>query len=458
MRPELDDTATLQGPVQVPSGDQLAPGTRLDHFRIDKKLGAGGMGEVYLATDLALDRPVAIKVLPPGSSSGDARDRLVREARAQARVHHPNVAHIYYIGEDAGRLYFAMEYIAGGTFAEAGQLAVPDALAAVHAAALGLREAQAQGFLHRDVKPSNLMRDAHGTVKVLDFGLAAGGDAAALEDGPVTQTTIAGTPLYMAPEQARGDAIDLRADIYALGATLYHLVAGKPPFQADSVDELQTLHRSAARPALPRKSSARTDAAAVDALVARMMAPDPAARFASYDELLRAIEMASAQHTKPAGLWVRAIAAFIDFTLVGIIVGVARSVITGDGTGTVGTYVLPALGLVQALAVWRWGTTLGKALFELEIVDVETARRPTLRRALVRSLVLYGPVTATDWLNVAARQLDVTPMFVFSLLVAIAYVGGILALVHASLRVPGKRTPWDRIAGTMVRYRAARRK
>src|SRR5580765_2919935 len=101
VRPELDDTATLAAAPTRPTGE-LTAGLRLDHFRIDRKLGAGGMGEVYLATDLALDRPVAIKVL----ASGIARDRLVREARAQARIQHPNVGHIYFIGEDQGRLYF----------------------------------------------------------------------------------------------------------------------------------------------------------------------------------------------------------------------------------------------------------------------------------------------------------------------------------------------------------------
>ena len=274
-------TATLAAPTQKPtSGTKLASGLRLGHFRIDKELGAGGMGEVYLATDLALDRPVAIMVLPAGTTTGVARDRLIREARAQARVQHPNVAHIYFIGEDAGRLYFAMEYVTGQTLAArlaAGPLPVEDALDVIRGAVQGLREAQRSGFTHRDVKPSNLMVDAHGVVKVLDFGLAASNPSdladGATETGPVPQTSFAGTPLYMAPEQARGDAIDLRADIYALGATLYHLVSGRPPFQADSVVELASMHATAARPPLPRGANPRTSIAAIDALVGRMMAP-----------------------------------------------------------------------------------------------------------------------------------------------------------------------------------------
>ena len=274
MQPELDDTAspdpartkTLAATPRAMPGNTLSAGIRLGHFRIDKQLGAGGMGEVYLASDLALDRPVAIKVLPAGVASGTARERLIREARAQARVQHPNVAHIYFIGEDDGRLYFAMEYVVGKTLAERladGPLAADDALDVIRAAVLGLREAQRSGFTHRDVKPSNLMVDAHGIVKVLDFGLAAG-IPDDVGNGPVEQTSIAGTPLYMAPEQARGEAIDLRADIYALGATLYHLVAGKPPFQADTIagsrrctprrhDRISRAARTRARPS-PRST------------------------------------------------------------------------------------------------------------------------------------------------------------------------------------------------------------
>src|SRR4051812_45070600 len=249
---------------------------RLGHFQISKKLGAGGMGEVYLATDLALDRPVAVKVLPAGTAAGTARDRMIREARAQARVMHSNVAHIYFIGEDAGRLYFAMEYVTGETLADRcarGPVPAEQALAIIHDAVLGLREAQRSGFTHRDVKPSNLMVDGHGVVKVLDFGLAAGAPEHADIDGPVAQTTMAGTPLYMAPEQARGEPVDFRADIYALGATLYQLVSGRPPFQAQTAAELRTLHESAERPSIPRGVVPRMQSTALDALIGKMMAP-----------------------------------------------------------------------------------------------------------------------------------------------------------------------------------------
>ncbi|TMQ06095.1 MAG: serine/threonine protein kinase, partial [Deltaproteobacteria bacterium] len=272
MRPELEDTlAAPRSDPRDPSPSRtatsprvaadeaagLVSGQQLGHFRIERALGAGGMGEVYLGTDLALDRPVAIKVLPAAVARDPVRrDRMVREARAQARVNHPNIGHIYFIGEESGRLYFAMEYVAGRTVADRltdGPLAAEDALAIIRSAALGLREAHKSGITHRDIKPSNLMIDGHGMVKVLDFGLAAG-TPGVLGDGPVAQTSLAGTPLYMAPEQARGEPVDFRADIYALGATLFHLVSGKPPFEADTLDGLLSKHASAERPTLPRRS------------------------------------------------------------------------------------------------------------------------------------------------------------------------------------------------------------
>jgi uncharacterized RDD family membrane protein YckC len=469
VKPELDDTLAAPPPpadrtasagrTPAPSASLVA-GQQLGHFRIERRIGAGGMGEVYLATDLALDRPVAIKVLPEElARDPKRRDRLIREARAQARVAHPNVGHIYYIGEETGRLYFAMEYVSGKTLSDVlaqGPMSVDDALSVIRAAALGLREAQREGFTHRDVKPSNLMLDAHGMVKVLDFGLAAG-DPGAIADGPVAQTSLAGTPLYMAPEQARGEAVDHRADIYALGATLYHLICGKPPFQADSVEDLITLHATSPRPPVPKRGIPRTQHASVDALVARMLAAKAEDRFASYDELLQAIELASAAQTRPGGFSVRAIATGIDFVLATALVGLITSVLSAafDVDFHDGPLVIGMLFAYQWLATARWGRTIGKAIFELEIVDVTTSRRPSYTRALRRSLAMLGfPLVALSALA-ALDHLTTMPsiddgVFVLSVLI------GLALLLYAAARVAGKRAAWDRLAGTIVRYRTTR--
>ena len=453
--PALAHTQTSAGAPPSPSSD-LPSGLQLGHFRIDNKLGAGGMGEVYLATDLALDRHVAIKVLPSGTTSPAARERMIREARAQARVHHPNVAHIYFIGEDAGRLYFAMEYLAGKTLADriaAGPLPIDDALAVIRAAVLGLREAQRAGFMHRDVKPSNLMVDEHGVVKVLDFGLVAANHADAVGDGPVAQTTLAGTPLYMAPEQARGEPIDLRADIYALGATLYHLVSGRPPFAAETVAELVTMHASAERPAILKSGvNKRVATGAVDALIARMMAASPAERFASYDELLRAIDLASTRHTRPAGFMVRVLATAIDGFLASAAIALGTLPFSKNVNLSWDVGVAFAVLTVLVLA-WR-GTTPGKALFELDVVSTDTGRRPTVRQAVLREALFVIPtimfVTGAHFL--APGMLHDA----FAIPGTLWFVLCVGDLAYAVWRRPGKRTWWDRVSHTQVRYRPSR--
>jgi hypothetical protein len=421
------------------------------------------MGEVYLATDVALDRKVAIKVLPAHVAGDPARrDRMVREARAQAKISHPNVGHIYFIGEHEQLLYFAMEYVAGETLGDRvakAPLGVDAALSVVRAAALGLREAHRSGFTHRDVKPSNLMIDGHGVVKVLDFGLAAG-DPHATSDGPVAQTSLAGTPHYMAPEQARGEPVDFRADIYALGATLYHLVSGEPPYKADSVDELVSLHATAARPALPKSGGrTRTESAAIDALCARMMAPAAADRFASYDELLRALELASAAHTRPAGFWARAMANGVDLLVVTIAVTIAdllTGLVTGYELASNVVPILALLGLYATVSTARWGTTLGKSLFELELVEAATGTRPSWYTAARRAAGVLGVPVVLGAFTILARQLDLGPHILRD--ITAAFVGlwfplcGLL-LLRAAVRVPGKRAPWDLYAGTIVRYR-----
>ena len=459
-------TATAPGSsASAAAGPGVAAGQQLGHFRIDRPLGAGGMGEVYLATDLALDRPVAIKVLPAALARDPVRrDRMIREARAQARVSHPNVGHIYFIGEELGRLYFAMEFVAGETVADRiarGPLTAEDALAIVRSAALGLREAQRSGITHRDVKPSNLMIDGHGMVKVLDFGLAAGGPGA-LGNGPVAQTSLAGTPLYMAPEQARGEPVDFRADIYALGATLYHLVSGRPPFEADTLDGLLTKHASAERPALPKRSDTpRTAIAAIDTLICRMMAPSPAARFASYDELIRAIELTSVEHMRPAGFWVRSMATGVDLLialLAALVISMALKLFVSRGVSdnTMMLMILPIHIGLGALLIVKRGRTLGKSLFELEVVDTATGNRPRLAGAMIRVGLPMAVLFLAGLVGAVLSAFGYKLHGIADALLIVVSCSPPLALLWASLRSLGKQAPWDRVSGTMVRYRTRR--
>lgn len=207
----------------------------LGAYRIEGLIGAGSMGEVYKAIDTGLDRPVAIKLLvEKHRDNPELRQRFVREGRAVAAISHPNVVQVFATGTFDDRPYIAMELLDGtdlGSEVERqGPLQPADAAHVIMDAAQGLSAAARAGLIHRDVKPSNLVRISTGGVKVTDFGLAkpveAGGGPALTAMG-----VVVGTPDFIAPEQARGDAIDERVDIYALGGTLYYLLTGSPPFR-----------------------------------------------------------------------------------------------------------------------------------------------------------------------------------------------------------------------------------
>ncbi len=226
------------------------------------------------------------------------------QARAQARINHPNVCHIYYIGEEEGRIFFAMELIEGESLQERldrqGRIPAGEAVEYCRQAALGLREAARHGFTHRDIKPSNLMVDRHGHVKVVDFGIVKQAGDAAATGLTVEGGGLIGTPHYMAPEQARGEAIDARADIYALGATLHHLVSGRPPFDGGTPLAVVSRHFSEPRPRLVTDRPRRYGPAPLDLLLDRMMAKKVEDRFSDYDELLAAMDRLSPATTRPS--------------------------------------------------------------------------------------------------------------------------------------------------------------
>lgn len=211
------------------------PGTILGAYRIEGQLGAGSMGEVFKAVDTGLDRKVAIKLLSEKHrDSPELRKRFVREGRAVAAISHPNVVQVFATGSFDDRPYIAMELLDGvdlGTAVEKkGPLSSVDAAHVVLDAAQGLSAAAKAGLIHRDVKPSNLVRLADGKVKVTDFGLAKPVDPGS-EPALTAMGVVVGTPDYIAPEQARSEPIDERVDIYALGGTLYFLLTGIPPFR-----------------------------------------------------------------------------------------------------------------------------------------------------------------------------------------------------------------------------------
>lgn len=271
------------------------PGVTIGGFRIERLVGRGGMGEVYLARQLSLDRDVALKILP-ARFAGQREDveRFLREMRLLARLDHPHIVTAYEAGEDAGVLFLAMAYVKGESLSERlrreHRLAMPEALRLIRPLAEALAYAwHEHGLLHRDVKPGNILIDSHGDPKLLDFGLAKG-------LGTDTQLTIntvmMGSPNYMSPEQAAGDsALDFRTDIYGLGATLYHLLTGKAPFDASSV--METLRKSVSEKLPDPREVNGTVTGCCVALLSRMLALAPEQRHASWAALIEDITRVS---------------------------------------------------------------------------------------------------------------------------------------------------------------------
>jgi eukaryotic-like serine/threonine-protein kinase len=257
-----------------------ADGPRLGgRYRMGALLGTGGMGEVWAARDLLLGRAVAVKVLG-GALAGDGRaaERLRREARAAARLDHPNIARVLDLGEHDGRPYLVMELLEGESLAaridRAGPMPPAEAARIVAAVADALEAAHHAGVVHRDVKPGNVFLTSTGAVKVLDFGIAsAAGDAA------LTTGDLIGTAAYLAPERALGQRATPAADVYALGVVLYELLAGHRPFEAGSEVELAMAHVNADPPSL-RQAAPSTPGFLV-AACHNALAKDPSARPAS---------------------------------------------------------------------------------------------------------------------------------------------------------------------------------
>jgi len=263
----------------------LRPGDRLGDYEILAELGGGGMGRVYQARDLTLERTVAIKTLAPQFVGDDMLvQRFLKEARAAARLNHPNIVQIYDFGKEGEVHYLAMEYVEGESLAsylKRERLGEAEAVTIARYACRALAVAHAEGLVHRDIKPDNLMLTTRGEVKLVDLGVAKAVD----EDQSLTQTGQAlGTPNYISPEQIRAAKdIDGRADIYSLGATLYHLVTGAPPFRGSSNALVMSMHLY--QPLPDPRGIVPALSEGLWLVLHKMMAKAPEERYASAEEL-----------------------------------------------------------------------------------------------------------------------------------------------------------------------------
>jgi uncharacterized RDD family membrane protein YckC len=393
----------------TPDGAVLEP-FDFGGYRILRLLGKGGMGAVYEADQIASGRRVALKVLGTTLDTPEMRARFIREGQLAAAVRHDKVVAVLGAEEIEGTPVIAMELLHDGTLKDRvkkrGPLPVAEAVDAVLQIIDGLEAAHAVGVLHRDVKPANCFSSADGSVKVGDFGLSI--STLAKAEHSLTQSgAVLGTPAFAAPEQLRGQEIDARADIYAVGATLYFLLTGKPTHDADSlvaliaaVLEKKPTDVRVLRPELPRGLAQS---------VMRCLEKDPARRFQNYAALRRALEPFSSAAPTAATLGLRFVAGVIDGVLVSLpefiaLVTTADSVEAIWLTQRTAASVVPwLLGVAWAIAYFAvqegvWGTTLGKMLCGLRVARVNGepigAGAALLRAFVFNSAIIVAPLYA----------------------------------------------------------------
>jgi len=279
-------------PRTPPSAPDPLLGKILGGYKLIEVVGEGGMGKVYRATQLSLHRDVALKVLRDALTNDQAfRDLFINEARAAAQLVHPNVVQVYDAGTEGAVAFFSMEFIGQGSveeiLAREGKIPWEQAILMILEAAHGLQYAEGKGIVHRDIKPDNLMINDDGRVKIADLGLAKRGEGA-------RDKGIIGTPHFIPPEQALGQEVDSRADIYSLGATFYRMITGKTLFSGATAKEIVLKHIKEPAPAASSVEDSVPDD--LDLVLAKMLAKDPGQRYANTTELIKALEEVCANH------------------------------------------------------------------------------------------------------------------------------------------------------------------
>jgi len=274
-------------------------GKKLGNYEIVSFLDAGSMGGVFKGWDIALERDVAIKVISYElSSQEEFVEMFFKEARLVSKLNHPNIAHIYFIGNETGIVYYTMEFIHGNTLAEfiskTSRLQVNKAVAYLVDSCRALDRVWQEKIIHRDIKPANIMISEHETVKLLDFGVAQQQKKGAAKE----KKNIVGSPAYLSPETIREKSVDFRSDIYSLGATFYHVLCGSPPFTDKTLEGMLRKHLNEAPVPLAERQPSVTPS--VSDVVQKMLAKNPDDRFQSYQEIINALAPAIASPVQDA--------------------------------------------------------------------------------------------------------------------------------------------------------------
>ncbi|MDP3911556.1 MAG: serine/threonine-protein kinase [Gemmatimonadales bacterium] len=436
-------------------------------YSLERELGRGGMGVVYLAREVRLDRPVAIKLLPPANAADPKlRERFLREARTAAKLSHPNVIPIHAVEEIGEFVFFAMAYVEGETLTERvrrrGPLSPSDAARVLRDVAWALAYAHGQGVIHRDVKPDNILLEttAGGRVLVADFGIAG----AVAGTGSLSAGEIVGTPEFMSPEQALGEPVDARSDLYSLGLVGYFALSGLLAFEAETATEV--LAKQVTEPAPPLASVApsvpRRLAQAIDTCLAKDPAERPNGTEALAEQLTNALER---RRELPVAL-----RAFVRYARLGggevllyvylVVAGASTAaLLTGASAGVVGALATAALGVPVGVLVMR-ARRLLKDGFDQG--DLDVAFKAAIARELEERAFTHGAgpslvekilrVFATTSLSIAALSTALLPigarevlsaMLALSLPVGLLSALGVLALLRRRRDVDTEF--WDKL-------------
>jgi len=452
------ESLSLFGPSDLPC--------ELGGYRLIGLLGRGGMGTVYEAKQLATGRRVALKMLGQQLDSPDMRQRFLREGRLAAGVNHPNSLYVFGSEEINGLPVITMEIAGAGTLKDKlkkhGPLPVAEAVDAVLDVISGLEAAFAAGVLHRDIKPSNCFICPDGSVKVGDFGLSV--STLTRTDTFVTaHGKILGTPAYASPEQLRGDALDVRADIYSVGATLFTLLTNRAPFEGDNA--VQVVANAVNQKPKPLTEFRKDIPPGLERVVVRCLAKEPDGRYANYTILRNALLPFSSEEPEAASMKIRASTGWIDYlvaflpvyVILMLSVGVDELIIRPLVERTLYSakyyIMLFSIGFLYfAVSEGIWGAGLGKWLKGLRVVRTN-GRPPGFVRALIRILIPIGCVEGVRMplMMMFISDANWTGMQVLLFTGAAIICPWIAVLLTLSARREnGFATVWDLASGTRV--------